>query len=173
MRKPLSTQTLATVAVAAFLAITGNAAHADQPLVTRLVMQFNQLETTLLANAQQGDQKAVGDLLADHFEMRTNDTPGEPIPRADWIQQFIQAHPQGSISQMAVHDYDSVDVVSFLYQSQSPAGKPQRIGMVDIWQRINGNWKLAVRYAGTADKPGFLIPGMGAENRQPVIDKRY
>jgi len=131
------------------------------PSVTRLVHVFSQLESRLSDAVRKRDKQAVSDLLTRDFEMRVGTMPGNPIPRADWLRQsFAEPELQSSIEQMAVHDYNKVAVVSFMWtvaSSKQPTVEHQ-IYIVDTWRQEAGGWKLAVRYAAVGGKDKVAIP---------------
>ena len=140
------------------------------PTVTRLVKIFYELETGLAANLAAHDAKAIDRTLDPDFELRTGAMPGTPVPRADWIRQAQSNRSEGSIDQMAVHDFGSVAIVSF---RQVPAAAPsasatQRLFVVDCWKREGDGWKLATRYLSIAAAPASARPPSTG-----TIDKRY
>lgn len=139
--------------------------------VTRLVQNFMGLETTLLDAQLKGDAAGMGALLTDNFEMRIDVMPGEPIPRAEWLNRVLEQRRAGQPEQMAVHDYGDIAIVSFLLKTEGKTkqAKPNAIFIVDIWKRSNENWKLATRYAASASP--LSIPG--APLKRQNLDKRY
>lgn len=112
--------------------------------MTRQVMQFMELESRSIDAQGSRDAKTLQSLLADDFELRVAQRPGNPLPRADWLkaQADLQAAP-ASIEQMAVHDLGSVANVSYLMRPEG--GVP--LFMVDTWVRDGDGWRLKVRYA--------------------------
>ncbi len=164
----LLTSLFGTVTIAAQL----NAQNVSNPTVTRLVQIFSALELDLDEQVQKGNAEAAGKLLEADFEMRVGAMPGNPIPRAQWLNQFTKrAASSFTIQQMAVHDYDAIAVVSFLLKQDKALNSSGDIYIVDIWKKSNNAWLLAVRYASPAGSPGFSIPGFVKD--MPVIDKRY
>jgi hypothetical protein len=140
------------------------------PTVTRLVQLFTGLEATLLDAQFKGDAAALGNLLTDNFEMRIDATPGEPIPRAEWLKRVIEQRRAGQSEQMAVHDYGDIAIVSFLLKSEVTTKHPNAVFMVDVWRRAGTDWKLATRYAANATSSsqhisGVPIKGQGFEKR--------
>ena len=135
------------------------------PTVTRLVKLFSSLEGELMAAVQKGDSTAIEKLLADDFELRSGAKPGAPTARGEWLR-----HSQGklatSIDQMAVHDYGTAAVVSYVWQ---PAAQ-HRVFVVDVWSRSGDAWKLSVRYASPAGDRRFAIPGAAPEG--PHTEKK-
>ncbi|MDR3392555.1 MAG: nuclear transport factor 2 family protein [Sulfuriferula sp.] len=144
---------------------------ASVPVVTRLVQIFSVLERDLEAHVQKGDAAAMETLLTDDFEMRIGAMPGNPIPRAQWLHQFTR-HTGSSfdLQQMAVHDYGSVAVVSFLLKQDKSSKSAGDIYIVDVWKKSGNDWQLAVRYASPAGNANFPIPGAMIA---PHLDKRY
>jgi hypothetical protein len=137
------------------------------PVVTRLVKLFLEREAAIDSAIRSGDGEALGNLLTDDFEMRTGARPAAPIPRTDWMREMLRTRdPGGGAEAMAVHDYGTVEVVSF-----AMSGKAGPIAVVDVWRATGADWKLAVRYASPAGTPEFPIPGAGAT--EPAIPKKY
>jgi len=108
--------------------------------VTRSVKVFSELEAKLDGAIAAHDKTDLANLLAANFEMRSGVNPGQPTPRAEWL-----AAPQAKsqISQMAVHDYGDLAVVSFLDTAQHAF-------VVDIWKKSGEGYALSVRYASNA-----------------------
>jgi hypothetical protein len=142
--------------------------------VTRLVKIVTGLEAELADGIRSGKPDAAEALLAEDFEMRLSNGPGQPIPRADWLREAI-ARPgaPATLEQVAVHEIGELAIASF--QQRTPAGSGRKtdevIFVVDVWKRQGETWKLAIRYAGPAGDAGFTATGAGA--REPVIPKRY
>jgi len=143
------------------------------PTVTRLVHVFYGLEDQLAEAVVKRDHKAVAHLLSDDFEMRVNARLGSPVPRADWIHQsFAEPKLDSSFEQMAVHDYGSVAVVSFLWKVKAvKSGSIRDYSVVDVWRQGAGDPRLAVRYAGPvgahpASVPGEATPASEFEKRE-------
>jgi hypothetical protein len=133
------------------------------PTVTRLVKLFSDLERGLGEKARAKDASALEATLDPSFEMRIGSAPGSPVPRDAWIQQARAATNESSrIEQMAVHDFGTVAVVSFVERDVGGNGH----FVVDCWKRDGDAWKLAVRYASDASARGMKLPGS-------TIDKRY
>ena len=134
------------------------------PTVTRLVQHFSALESALMTAVQKGDASAIDKMLADDFELRSGAMPSTPTPRADWLQHS-QGQSAGLIEQMAVHDYGSTAIASYLWKP----GTRHAIFVVDVWNKSGDAWKLSVRYASPAGDRRFAIPGVVPEN--PTIKK--
>jgi len=134
------------------------------PTVTRLVMIFTNLEYELMTAVRKGDSTAINKMVVDDFELRSGAMPGVPTPRAEWLQHS-QGHTAGSIEQMAVHDYGTAAVVSFLWKS----APKHEISVVDVWKKSGNSWKLSVRYASPGGDTQFQIPGAVLET--PKIKK--
>jgi hypothetical protein len=156
--------TCAWIAGACLLLPAAPCVHAQDhgvAVTTRLVKLFLEQETHLQQAEREGDDRALGALLADDFEERTAARPGEPVPRADWLVRVQrERRPGGAIEQMAAHDHGSVVVVSFLVRPAQ--GRPRFV--VDTWAREGDSWKLKVRYsapAGDAAPPSLKPTGKG------------
>jgi hypothetical protein len=67
---------------------------------------------------------------------------------------------------MAVHDYGTVQVVSF-----TMTGNAGSIFVVDVWRQQGESFKLAVRYPSPASTPQFAIPSAGAPELE--FPKKY
>lgn len=143
------------------------------PNVTRWVRVFSELEYKLSEAVRQRDTQTVSQLLADDFEMRIGASPANPIPRADWIRQSVSGpRLQSSFEQIAVHDYKSFTIVSFLW-TVTPDKQPgaiRRIFIVDTWRQLDGVWKLAVRYAAPGGKSDVTIPA--GKPPMPIFEKK-
>lgn len=118
------------------------------PTVTRLVQLFSTLENELMTAVQKGDSTVIDKMLADDFELRSSAMPGTPTPRAEWLRDS-QGQVAAPIGQMAVHDYGTAAVVSYLWKR----GARQNIFVVDVWGKSGDAWKLSVRYASPAGNP--------------------
>ena len=139
------------------------------PTVTRLVHVFFQLEGNLSEAVVKRDKSTVSKLLSDEFEMRTGTMPGTPIPRAAWIQKSL-VEPKSSpvMEQMAVHDFDNIAIVSYLWKIKAAMSKMEHnIFIVDTWRKEAGAWKLAVRFAGPGAQSDYPIPGV------PIIETPF
>ena len=112
--------------------------------LTRTVKIFSELENQLDDARRSHDETALTKLLDANFEQRGGNTPSAPTPRAKWLAQ--RSPSKAEISQMAVHEYGNVAVVSF-------ADAAQRAFVVDVWNKADDHYALSVRYisaAGTA-----------------------
>ena len=105
--------------------------------LTRSVKMFSELETQLDDARRDHDTAVLTKLLAANFEQRNATAPTTPIPRADWLAQM--GSPKAEISQMAVHEYGEVAVVSF-------ADAAQHAFVVDVWSKRDDGYALSVRY---------------------------
>jgi len=109
--------------------------------LTRTVKQFSELENQLDDALRAHDDAALAKLLAANFELRSGAAPGQPTPRAEWLAGALPPKPQ--ISQMAVHEYGNVAVVSF-------ADAAQHAFVVDVWNKTDDHYALSVRYVSAA-----------------------
>ena len=118
---------------------------------TRLVVTFHDLERQLTIALRQNDAATLDRLLASKFEVWTPQPPGEPIPRAVWVQERQSAGvPEAfSIQQMAVRALDEHAVASFVLIEGAPARQTAQF-VVDLWARSGGEWKLTDRYTSPA-----------------------
>lgn len=117
--------------------------------VTRSVKAFSELENQLDDARQGHDEAVLTKLLAANFEQRSGVAPSAPTPRADWLAQPPAAKAQ--ISQMAVHEYGNVAVVSF-------ADAAQRAFIVDVWNKADDHYALSVRYISAAKSTPQTLP---------------
>ena len=157
----MKTHLLPLLALIASLSAPAQAGGDQQqriPTVTRLVQLFSTLESELMTAVQKGDSAAIDKMLADDFELRSGAMPGTPTPRAEWLQR---SHGQAAapIEQMAVHDYGSAAVVSYLWKR----GARHDVFIVDVWGKSGDAWKLSARYASPAGDRRFTIPGAALE----------
>jgi hypothetical protein len=131
MNRPFLTAALALMAVSAL---------AQQPgrvmTVTRSVAIFSGLENQLEDARRGHDEAALTKLLAANFEQRSGAAPSAPTPRAEWL---ALPPAKSQLSQMAVHEYGNVSVVSFLDSAQHAF-------IVDVWSKTDDQYALSVRY---------------------------
>lgn len=147
------------LALAPLLLLLPPGAHAQAPpggvgripTVTRLVQLFTGLETEWLDAVRRKDEAVLGRLLADDFELRNGASPGEPVPRADWLHDAIgRGDPRSFVvSRMAVRELGDVAIVSFLCAPESGDGR-EALFVVDAWVRKDGQWTVKARYAAPA-----------------------
>jgi hypothetical protein len=71
---------------------------------------------------------------------------------------------------MAVQDFGTVRIVSFLLTRTTAVGAPAAFGVVDVWAQSDGLSVLKVRYAAARGSASEPVPG---EVRQPQIEKRF
>jgi len=132
------------LAFAVAIGCSATVLFAQQPgrimTVTRGVTVFTNLEHQLDDALQARNEAALTRLLAANFEQRNATAPSAPVPRADWLQHTSRP---AEISQMAVHEYGDVAVVSFLDAAQSAF-------VVDVWKKTGDDYQLSVRYASAA-----------------------
>jgi hypothetical protein len=122
--------------------------RSNVPVVTRLVQIYSEAEQRLAQAINRKDTGEIDRLVASDFELRVAKTIGVPVPRADWIEQSLKEVPRSiSIGQMAVHEYGSVRVVSFLMTRQDAARPEPPIAVVDVWIQSGETSVLKVRYA--------------------------
>jgi ketosteroid isomerase-like protein len=143
------------------------------PTVTRNVLTFSQLENEWIDAVQKHDTAALDKLVAPDYELRSGATPGVPTPRADSLKQSFELPPfQSSISQMAVHEYPDLMVVSFMWKIAAPQGTglAQNVFVVDTWRRAGDSWQVEVRYAAPADSKA-VIPGAVAPSTASLQKK--
>ncbi len=134
------------------------------PTVSRLVMVFSRLELSLDHAFATNDAAAAAALLTPAFEQRDATAPGTPVPRAQWLAAMLGQPPRDArISQMAVHDFGPLAVVSFRmeYLPSVAAAAPVPLLVTDVWQQSGSDWHLAVRYAAAADS-STPVPGAPA-----------
>jgi ketosteroid isomerase-like protein len=142
------------------------------PTVTRMVQVFSQLEGDLLTSVEKRDPQVVAKLLSDDFEMRIGAMPGNPVPRAAWVQQsFAEPKSSSAMEQVAVHDLGKIALVSYLWKVRvSKAAPAHDIFVVDVWRREANDWRLAIRYADPVGKDDYPVPG--AAMTAPEFEKK-
>jgi ketosteroid isomerase-like protein len=144
------------------------------PTMTRNVLIFSQLENDWIDAVQKHDTKALDKLVAPDYELRSGATPGVPTPRDDSLKQsFALPAFQSSISQMAVHEYPDLMVVSFLWTITPPQGTgiAQKVFVVDTWKRVGDSWQVLVRYASPSSGAATAIPGAVAPSAESLNKK--
>jgi len=117
------------------------------PTPTRGMVVFGNLEQDL-AKAIAGGRGADADkLLASDFEQRDAAAPAQPLPRAEWLAGRRAGETLPALSQMTVHDFGSLAVVSFISSVVPPPPSASRDDfIVDVWRNEGGQWQLQVRY---------------------------
>lgn len=123
------------------LALLVSAAQAQAPgrvaTMTRTAKLFGDLEGRIDDAASRHDQAALEKLLAPQFEQRDAGSPGQPLPRADFIGKLM-AQPGGARYDMAVHEFGTTFVVSYAAKQF----------VIDVWVRNGDDYQLAARYTG-------------------------
>ncbi len=145
----------------------GQTVRSQLPVVTRLVQVYSENEQRLADAVNRRDSREIDRLLASDFEFRSAGSIGTPVPRADWLAQALKEPSAAvSIGQMAVHDYGTIRVVSFL---MTRTGAPA-VAVVDVWMELGDASVLKVRYAAVQAPGSAPVPG---DTRQQPIEKRY
>ncbi len=131
---------------------------------TRGVVRYKAMERALLQAQQEKQQEKLSGMLADDFEVWSAEQT-EPTPRELWEQNATASNITWfQIRNMAVRDFGSVAIVSFLLDRHGDAnGKPvsPTVFVVDVWQQQTG--KLMVRYQSGPGKPGAQLLPTGKE----------
>jgi hypothetical protein len=141
------------------------------PVATRLVQLYSEYEQRLADAIHRKDTGEIDGLVASDFELRTADNIGVPTPRAEWIAQSLKERPAPiSISQMAVHDYGNIRIVSFVMKRTAGTRRDRGIAVIDVWMQSGENSVLKIRYAAVQRRQSIRVPG---ESKQQQIDKRY
>jgi hypothetical protein len=123
---------------------------------TRGIVVFSALEKDLGTAVASGNRQGIDKLLADDFEQRDAASPGTPLPRAEWLASHPdQATVAPPLSDMSVHDYGTLAVVSFVAPPPPATPAAGSSFIVDVWRNVEGSWQLQVRYrsASTASAP--------------------
>ena len=167
-------RSIGLLALMALSAAVAPAIAADEPAggrvatVTRLVKLFLDREESLSAAMRAGDTASLERTLTDDFELRAGARAASPVPRAEFLKDVVRNRPIADApSRMAVHDLDSVAIVSFVQGEDAR----RAIFVVDVWRKSGTDWKLAIRYAGPAGSQDFAIPGAAAPTTE--IPKKY
>lgn len=117
---------------------------------TRGMVVFGNLEHDLAKAIASGRGADAGKLLASDFEQRDAAAPAQPLPRAEWLTSRRAGEPLPSISQMTVHDFGTLAVVSFISSVVPTPSTSQDVFLVDVWRNEGGQWQLQVRYQAPA-----------------------
>jgi hypothetical protein len=122
--------------------------HGKQLTLTRGMLVFSELESRLASAVTGRDARSQAHLLAADFELRDAASPGRPLPRAEWLASKPYATTPPTLSQMAVHDYGTLAIVSFLLDHHASATETTDAQdfIVDVWQKQGVDWLLLVRY---------------------------
>ena len=131
---------------------------------TRGVVKYKALEQALLQAEQDKRPEAAADHVTEDFEIWSAEK-NEPTPRELWEQNLKSSNVSWfQIRNMAVRDFGSVAVVSFLLDRRGEVGgKPVKptVYVVDVWQQPAG--KLAVRYISAPGKPAAQLMPTGKD----------
>jgi hypothetical protein len=158
----------ATAILAAGATVQAQPLRTQSPVLTRLVQSYTEYEKRLAGALSRGDAGEIDKLVSPDFEMRSAAHPGAPTPRAQWIAQSVkETASRAAIEQMAVHDYGSVRIVSFLSKSATDGDAPG-VMFVDVWTQSGQGSILKLRYAGMEGSGNF--PGDAAP---PPFNKRF
>ncbi len=152
------------LAVAAHAQQTKPAPQAGTRIVTktRLVAVFSDLEQQLLTAGRTNGATVFDRLLARDFQVWTPAPPGQPVPRAAWLEKNASSPPEAfRIRQMAVRSLDHHAVVSFVLVEGGGARQTARF-IVDLWSNSSGDWQLTDRYVSS------VPPAPYAEDRKPT-----
>ena len=132
------------IAVCTLLVAASSATSAQAPgrvmTMTRTAKQFGDLEIRIDDAARKHDQAALEKILTPRFEQRDAAAPGQPLPRADFIQHLLaQSRGDGfAMGDIAVHEFGTTAVVSYAATQF----------VVDVWVKSGDDYQLAVRYIG-------------------------
>ncbi|GAB3456779.1 hypothetical protein GCM10027321_10670 [Massilia terrae] len=157
-------------------AIAGGQAEVPKrgvPTMTRNVLTFTTLENDWADAVARHDTATLDKLVADRFELRSSAAPGVPTPRAESLRQSLALAPfKSAVTQMAVHEYPDLMVVSFLWTIDSTdTSLAKKVFVVDTWKRNGDGWQVAVRYASPVDVT-TRVPGAAPAATQ-AIEKKY
>jgi hypothetical protein len=151
--------------------VQGQAVRTQVPIATRLVQLYSEYEQRLADAIHRKDSGEIDRLIASDFELRSANNIGVPTPRAEWIAQSLKERSAPIlISQMAVHDYGNIRIVSFVMKRTAGTRRDRGIAVVDVWVQSGENSILKVRYAAVQGRQSIQVPG---ESHQEQIDKRY
>ncbi len=143
------------------------------PTMTRNVLTFTNLENDWADAVARRDNAALDKLVSDRFELRSSAAPGVPVPRAESLKQSLSLAPfKSAVTQMAVHEYPDLMVVSFLWNiDANDASLAKKVFVIDTWKRNGDGWQVAVRYAAPVDAAA-RVPGAAIAATQ-AIEKKY
>jgi hypothetical protein len=162
---------VALCTVALVSPVQAQAVRTQIPVVTRLVQIYSDYERRLADAINRKDTVEIDRLVASDFELRSANNIGVPTPRAEWIAQSLKERSAPIlISQMAVHDYGNIRIVSFVMKRTAGTRRDRGIAVVDVWVQSGENSILEVRYAAVQGRQSIRVPG---ESHQQQIDKRY
>ena len=145
MRTP--TLILAFCGLLSASAMAQSPASRPAPTPTRGMVVFGNLEQDLATALAAGRVADADKLLAADFEQRDAAAPAQPLPRAEWLASRRAGEALPTRSQVTVHDFGSLAIVSFISSVvSSPPSTPRDVFLVDVWRNESGNWQLQVRY---------------------------
>jgi len=118
---------------------------------TRGMVVLGNLEQDLATALAAGRAADADKLLAADFEQRDASAPAQPLPRAEWLASRRTGEALPTLSQMTVHDFGSVAVVSYISSVVSPPPATSHdVFLIDVWRNEGGHWQLQVRYQAPA-----------------------
>ena len=118
---------------------------------------FTKLERDWMNAVQKKDSKALDEILAPEFMVRTSVDPEHPVSRADWMQDALTNYEVRSYSfrDVTIRAFLGVAVVSFVESRQATIKGKESSGdgfIVDIWETNHGKWQPAARFVAPVEK---------------------
>ena len=122
----------------------GRGAPGQAATLTRSASTYQVLESRVVQALLDKDARALGQLLADDFEVWSAERSGA-TSRLDWQRAGFAAAQPARIRDLTVREFGGVAVVSFLLQGTPTARPPSpAVFVVDIWTQATHT--LEVRY---------------------------
>jgi putative salt-induced outer membrane protein YdiY len=114
------------------------------------------LEQRLYRAIEEKNRGVVEGLLADDFILRGN----PDVDRATWVHNAVTLcwGPRWNLQQLTVLDHGDVQIASFIlnfYRDPLTCRAVELRSLItDLWERRDGQWRLAVRHAGPVGEAG-------------------
>ena len=114
---------------------------------------FSKLENRLVDAVITHDRIALEALLGNDFELRTSRSDGDLTLRDEWLEAATTTYRIRSyrIRRLAARQFGEIAVVSFFYEQKASFQGKDISGdffIVDVWQKMGNDWKIAARYSG-------------------------
>lgn len=126
-----------------------------------LLEQFKKLEFEWMDALKRGDIEAAAKFLAPEYALRVSGAPEQPTPRKRWIEvarvyKLHEFSQRGHAVQCVPTPQAACDVVvvSLVHTQKADVAGQDRSGnfwTVDVWRKIDGEWKVSSRYTGEVE----------------------
>jgi len=138
------------------------------PNTTSDVEAIRQLSSQWMTAIEKKDRKSLEKILADNYVLQMpGDAADQYVHRAEWINNAINLDWTGFRYEnlvVRVHG-DHATVSSRLFFKVSPNPLTFDSGVLDTWERRNGEWRVTTRYLGESqlkERVSFVLGALAA-----------